>query len=54
MRKRPELKAQVQLQFKDEPVLYQELIKLIILAAEIADMDDEASVKYQEIFLKNL
>jgi len=54
MGKCPELKARVHIEFKDDPVLYEELLRMIMLAIEISDMDEEEALNYQETFLNNL
>ena len=45
-----ELKARVTVKFKDDPAAYGNLLKVINLAMEIADMDEKQSKKYQKSF----
>ena len=52
--KRPELKARVTMQYRDDPDLTRGLISIILLALEIADMDKEEAAKYQKSAFENL
>lgn len=54
MAKHPELTAQLHLEYKDNPAAYEQLMKLVSLAIEIADMDEDQAAKFQEIYLKDL
>ena len=54
MAKHPELNAQLHLELRDDPAVYEKLMKLISLAIEIADMNEDRAVKFQEIYLKDL
>ena len=50
----PELKARVLLKYKDDPALYEQILKIILLALAIADMDKEEAEKYQKTYFANL
>ncbi len=51
---KPELRARVILQHKDDPALYEQILKIIILALAIADMDKEEAEMYQKTYFPNL
>ncbi|GEM_PF-4939237 len=51
---RPELKARVILKYKDDPALYEQILKIIVLALAIADMDKEEAERFQKTYFANL
>lgn len=54
MRKSQDLKAQLILEFKDDPIRYERLFNMLVMALEIAEMDEAQSKAYQEKILENL
>lgn len=54
MRKSQALQAKLILEFKDDPIRYERLFNMLVMALEMAEMDKAESKAYQEKILENL
>ena len=54
LRKSQDIKAKLILEYKDDPVRYEQLLNMFVMALKIADMDEKNSRAYQEKTLENL
>ena len=54
MRKSQDLKVKLILEHKDDPVLYEQLLNMLVMALEIAGKDEREARAYQEKTLENL
>lgn len=54
MRKSQDIKAKLILEYKDDPVRYEQLLNMFVMALKIAEMDESESRAYQEKTLENL
>jgi hypothetical protein len=54
LRKSQDIKAKLILEYKDDPVRYEQLLNMFVMALKIADMDRKNSRAYQEKTLENL
>ncbi len=48
MKEKLKLRSRVKYEFKDDPLLYEQLMKIILAAQEIASLSPEDSKKYQK------
>ncbi len=48
-----ELKTNMEIEYRDDPILFEHLIQFIILALEISDKSPEEAEKIQKNFLDN-
>ena len=54
LRKSQDLKAKLTVEYKDDPVLYEQLLNMLVMALEIAEKDERDARAYQEKTLENL
>ena len=54
LRKSQDLKAKLIVEFKDDHVLYEQLLNMLVMALEIAGKDEKDARAYQEKILENL
>lgn len=54
MGKCPNLEVRLHIEIEDDPERHKQLLKMIILALDIMDLDEQASIEYQKAYLKNL
>ncbi len=52
--KKHEYKTRLKIEQKDDSSLYEQLLDIIIMALEIADMDDQKAQEYQKNRLENI
>ena len=48
-----ELKTNLEIEYKDDPILFEHLIQFVMLALEIADKSPEEAEEMQKSFLDN-
>ncbi len=54
MQKKHEYKTRLKIEQKDDSVLYEQILDMIITALEIADMDEKKAQEYQKNRLENI
>ena len=54
MQKKHEYKTKLKIEQKDDSVLYEQILDMIIMALEIADMDEKKAQEYQKNRLENI
>jgi len=52
--KKHEYKTRLKIEQKDDSSLYEQLLDIIIMALEIADMDEQKAQEYQKNRLENI